>query len=143
MTRPWQRRDEHRRQWAAESVEALCGAICAHYPALTPTDLAYLGSVESWARGEAHRHARQRHRKGLSLWLDATVEDLLQDVGRHPEHLTRQLSRAIRATVPGGGAAEAAMRSTYGARLAELRREDPRLVALREARMTFDRGQAR
>lgn len=138
--RPWQTREEHRRQWAAESVEALCGALTAHCT-LTEVDLCYLGAVESWARGEASAMARQRHTKGLSLWLGLSVEDLLQDVARHPTHLTRQLARAF-AAAERQGADGPALRSTYAARLADLRREDPRLVALREARETFERGAA-
>lgn len=138
--RPWQTREEHRRQWAAESVEALCGALVTHCT-LTAVDLRYLGAVESWARGEAPPQDRQRHTKGLSLWLGLTVEDLLQDVARHPTHLTRQLSRAF-AAAERQGADGPTLRSTYAARLADLRREDPRLVALREARESFERGAA-
>ena len=140
MTRPWQRREEHRRQWAAESVEALCGAIVTHCT-LTAADLRYLGAVESWARGEAPPQDRQRHTRGLSLWLGLSVEDLLQDCASHPTHLTRQLSRAF-AAAERQGADGAAMRSTYAARLAELRQVDPRLVALRTARESFERGAA-
>jgi hypothetical protein len=142
MNRPWQRRDEHRRQWAAESVQALCGAITTHCPSLTATDLRYLASVESWARGEATPQARQRHRKGLSPCLDYTVEDLLQDVGRHPEHLSRQVARALNWAAGASPERLAAIRGTYAARLAELRTVDPRVVALRAARETFERGAA-
>ena len=141
MTRPWQTREEHRRQWAAESVEALCGAITAHVPNLSVVDLRYLGAVESWARGEAPPQDRQRHTKGLSLWLGLSVEDLLQDVARHPTHLARQLARAF-AAAERQGVDGPTLRSTYAARLADLRREDPRLVALRAARESFDRGAA-
>lgn len=140
MSRPWQTRREHRQQWAAESVEALCGALVTHCT-LTAVDLRYLGAVESWARGEAPPQDRQRHTKGLSLWLGLTVEDLLQDVARHPTHLPWQTTRAM-AWAEKHGADFATIRSTYAARLAELRREDPRITALREAGAAFDRGAA-
>lgn len=57
MSRPWQRREQHRAHGSAQAVEALCVVMLEHVPHLSRDDRAYLDTLAAWCRGEAKTRA--------------------------------------------------------------------------------------
>lgn len=118
MKRPWQSRRGHVTQAAAESMEALAGALAAHLPNATEAEARYFAAVEEWARGEmGPRRLAQRHRD-LGTPLCCGLADLIADVGAHPTHLQGRVSAVVRWLVGAGVPAKDVL-DTYEARRRE------------------------
>jgi len=119
MKRPWQSRRGHVTQAAAESMEALAGALAAHLPNATEAEARYFAAVEEWARGEmGPRRLAQRHRD-LGTPLCCGLADILADVGAHPTHLAARVLGALRYAHSRGAPPITTLRDTYEARRRE------------------------
>jgi hypothetical protein len=118
MTRPWQRRQGHLKQAAAECIEALAGTLAAHLPDATAAELEYLAAVEAWARGEMGAHKLAAVHRGLGHPCCCGMGDIVADVGAHPTHLTVRVVGAVRYARTRGAASTEVM-VTYEARRRE------------------------
>lgn len=118
MNRPWQRRQGHLKQAAAECIEALAGTIAAHLANITPAEAQYLAAVEQWARGEMGAQKLAAAHRSLGHPRCCGLADLIADVGAHPTHLQGRVS-AVGRWLVGAGVPAKDVLDTYEARRRE------------------------
>lgn len=126
MKRPWQTTAAHRRQCAAESVEAMAATLSGCLPGLDDGEREWLSAIGKWARCELS----VRHLRCVSVCLGNPLAafDLLtmiRVVSESPGELAPQMGKVWTAATE-RGASRAALHKTYMDRLRELTEGDRR-----------------
>ena len=97
MTRPWQRREQHRAHGSARAVEALCVVMLEHVPHLTDTDRAYLDTLAAWCRGEAKTRAVSLASTGVESDAVSFVPGTITRIAQYPTHTQAAIDARLRA----------------------------------------------
>ena len=97
MTRPWQRREQHRAHGSAQAVEALCVVMLEHVPHLTDTDRAYLDTLAAWCRGEAKTRAVSLAAVAVESVAVEFVPGTIARIAQYPTHTQAAIDARLRA----------------------------------------------
>ena len=97
MTRPWQRREQHRAHGSARAVEALCVVMLEHVPHLTDTDRAYLDTLAAWCRGEAKTRAVSLAAVAVESVAVEFVPGTIARIAQYPTHTQASIDARLRA----------------------------------------------
>jgi len=97
VTRPWQRREQHRAHGAAQAVEALCVVMLEHVPHLTDTDRAYLDTLAAWCRGEAKTRAVSVAAVAVESDAVSFVPGTITRIAQYPTHTQAAIEARLRA----------------------------------------------
>ena len=98
MTRPWQRREQHRAHGSAQAVEALCVVMLEHVPHLTDTDRAYLDTLAAWCRGEAKTRALTLAIAAVDCNAVSRVKSTVDRIAQYPTHTLAAVKTRLHAT---------------------------------------------
>jgi hypothetical protein len=97
MTRPWQRREQHRRQGSAQAVEALCVVMAQHLPRLGDAGRAYLDTLGAWCRGDAKTRALSVASNAVDSNAVSRVQSTVDRIAQYPTHTQAAIDARLRA----------------------------------------------
>ena len=97
MSRPWQRREQHRAHGSAQAVEALCVVMLEHVPHLSRDDRAYLDTLSAWCRGEAKTRAVSVAAVAVESDAVSVVPGTVARIAQYPTHTQAAIDARLRA----------------------------------------------
>ena len=97
MSRPWQRREQHRARGSAQAVEALCVVMLEHVPHLSRDDRAYLDTLAAWCRGEAKIRAVSVAAVAVGAGAVSFVPGTITRIAQYPTHTQAAIDARLRA----------------------------------------------